>query len=420
MKAKRDAAALEARLKGVSLKAEVVSESTSTSTSTPADQEIPDVLAEHLEDDGEGGLFGNLLDEPEPSAAAAETGTSNTNITVRPMPIPKQFSFGGNIPKVLLRSALAKSARHAVLTYARLSGSSRAARAGVEIRWSSQKRRVWRMDEIACEDMAEAENYVSTLALNELSGNGDIQPVNWRTMPPAYKDLWEELEGLRKEKEDSGKRLLLGKLKDLMDAKMRVEIPAEEEKVVKATSSLESVNGLSSIKPVEYSERIQQDFDRRRNSAAYQKMLPQRNSLPIAAYRQDIINTLESSQIMVLSGETGCGKSTQLPSFILEDSLSKGRPCKIFVTEPRRISAISLAQRVSQELGDAPGAMGSNSSLVGYSIRLEAKVSASTRLAFVTDGIALRMLEAGSGTGSGGRATGFDEVTHIVVDEVSA
>jgi hypothetical protein len=72
------------------------------------------------------------------------------------------------------------------------------------------------------------------------------------------------------------------------------------------------------------------------------------------------------------------GKSTQLPSFILEDQLAKGKPCKIYVTEPRRISAISLAQRVSQELGDSAGQVGSMSSLVGYSIRLESCVSKNT------------------------------------------
>lgn len=69
------------------------------------------------------------------------------------------------------------------------------------------------------------------------------------------------------------------------------------------------------------------------------------------------------------------GKSTQLPSFILEDQLARGQHCKIVVTEPRRISAISLAQRVSQELGDSPGAVGTSSSLVGYSIRLDSHTS---------------------------------------------
>lgn len=121
------------------------------------------------------------------------------------------------------------------------------------------------------------------------------------------------------------------------------------------------------------------------------------------------------------------GKSTQVPTFILEDQLARGKPCKIFCTEPRRISAISLAQRssryflmsatfsipqllgVSRELGDAPNAVGTLSSLVGYSIRLESNTSKNTRLAFVTNGIALRMLEGGSG--QGGQGTAFDEIT---------
>ena len=103
------------------------------------------------------------------------------------------------------------------------------------------------------------------------------------------------------------------------------------------------------------------------------------------------------------------GKSTQVPTYILEDQLARGKHCKIYCTEPRRISAISLAQRVSHELGEAPGAVGTMASLVGYSIRLESNTTRNTRLAFVTNGIALRMLEGGSG--QGGMGTAFDEIT---------
>ena len=98
-----------------------------------------------------------------------------------------------------------------------------------------------------------------------------------------------------------------------------------------------------------------------------------------------------------------------MPSFILEDHLSKGKHCKVYCTEPRRISAISLAQRVSRELGEPAGAVGTAGSIVGYSIRLESNITNRTRLAYVTNGIALRMLEGGSG--QGGQGTAFDEIT---------
>ena len=103
------------------------------------------------------------------------------------------------------------------------------------------------------------------------------------------------------------------------------------------------------------------------------------------------------------------GKSTQVPAFILEDQLLKGQHCKIYCTEPRRISAISLAQRVSRELGEPAGVVGTGNSLVGYAIRLESNINRRTRLAYVTNGIALRMLEGGSG--QGGQGTAFDEIT---------
>jgi len=148
----------------------------------------------------------------------------------------------------------------------------------------------------------------------------------------------------------------------------------------------------------------------------------QRNKLPIARFRKKIVQILETSQVLVLSGETGwlvvsenidifmtglfdSGKSTQVPAFILEDQLSRGKACKVYCAEPRRISAISLAQRVSQELGDSPGAVGTPASLVGYSIRLENNISRNTRLAYITYGIAIRMLEAGK------QGETFDEIT---------
>jgi ATP-dependent RNA helicase DHX29 len=330
------------------------------------------------------------------------------------MPIPKQTAYSGTTPKATLKSLVTKAFKSAVILYASLSGGSRAARAGVEIRFNAKRRSVTKMEDIACDDMAQAENYVSTLVLHDLQMRGDIPQVTWRTFPPAYRDLWEELDVQWKEKEDGKRREIWRKLRGMYDKKAVATSEANGMTVATSATSDAIANGSAKAK-VDYIERLQHDFHRRIATPAYQKMRPQRDGLPIASFRQQILDTIDRNQVMVLSGETGCGKSTQLPAYILEDQMAKGKPCKIYVTEPRRISAISLAQRVSAELGDAPGQMGTSSSLVGYSIRLEAKVSAQTRLAFVTNGIALRMLEAGSAPG---KATAFDEVTHIVVDEV--
>lgn len=72
-------------------------------------------------------------------------------------------------------------------------------------------------------------------------------------------------------------------------------------------------------------------------------------------------------QVTVISGETGCGKTTQVPQFILESEILAGRGAKtsIVVTQPRRISAVSIAERVAQERGESLG------ETVGYQIRLE-------------------------------------------------
>ncbi|KAI4251414.1 MAG: hypothetical protein L6R42_008394 [Xanthoria sp. 1 TBL-2021] len=138
-------------------------------------------------------------------------------------------------------------------------------------------------------------------------------------------------------------------------------------------------------------------------------MMRQRKNLPIWGFKEEILQTILGHQTVIVCGETGCGKSTQVPSFILEHELSLGRACKVYCTEPRRISAISLARRVSEELGERKSDVGTSRSLVGYAIRLESKLVRETRLVYATTGIVMRMLEA---------SDDLQEITHLVLDEV--
>ncbi|KAF8397984.1 hypothetical protein HHK36_016910 [Tetracentron sinense] len=114
-----------------------------------------------------------------------------------------------------------------------------------------------------------------------------------------------------------------------------------------------------------------------------------REKLPASKVKSEFLKAVAANQVLVVSGETGCGKTTQLPQFILEEEISsfRGADCSIICTQPRRISAISVAARVSSERGESLG------ETVGYQIRLEAKHSAQTRLLFCTTGILLRQLD---------------------------
>ncbi|KAI9357264.1 P-loop containing nucleoside triphosphate hydrolase protein [Zopfochytrium polystomum] len=153
-------------------------------------------------------------------------------------------------------------------------------------------------------------------------------------------------------------------------------------------------------------------FVQQQQTSAYRSIQGQREGLPAFTFKDKILATVKSHQVVIVSGETGCGKSTQVPQFILDDAIlsCKGARCKILVTQPRRISAIGLAERVSNERGESVGLS------VGYNIRLENKMSDLTRILYCTTGILLRRLE----TGPKGEAVegGIDDISHIVVDEV--
>lgn len=105
------------------------------------------------------------------------------------------------------------------------------------------------------------------------------------------------------------------------------------------------------------------------------------SELPIVEWRPKIVGAIRENQVVVITGETGSGKSTQIPKFCIE--AGRGRGGIIGCTQPRRIAAITLAQRVSEECG------GNGPRLVGYKIRFQDRTARSTRIKFMTDGILL-------------------------------
>ncbi|KAG2566262.1 hypothetical protein PVAP13_7NG205600 [Panicum virgatum] len=165
------------------------------------------------------------------------------------------------------------------------------------------------------------------------------------------------------------------------------------------------------VKSPEHAESaiLKKQLEDKKKLPNYLKMLEARASLPIAKQKQHFLQLLKDNDVIVVSGETGCGKTTQVPQFILDDMIDSelGGYCNIICTQPRRIAAISVAERVSDERCES--SPGSNDSLVGYQVRLDSARNERTKLLFCTTGILLRKL-------SGNRD--LSDITHVVVDEV--
>lgn len=125
----------------------------------------------------------------------------------------------------------------------------------------------------------------------------------------------------------------------------------------------------------------------------------ERKNLPIYQGREEFLSSITKNQTVIVTGETGCGKSTQVPQYILEQFPNS----KIVVTQPRRMSTISLAKRVAEERKSPLGED------VGYLIQSDRRVSEDTKIFFMTTGFFIARLTAE-----------VDEIpwTHIILDEV--
>lgn len=135
------------------------------------------------------------------------------------------------------------------------------------------------------------------------------------------------------------------------------------------------------------------------------KMLKFRGSLPASKEKDALLTAISGNQVVIISGETGCGKTTQIPQFILESEIEsvRGAVCSIICTQPRRISAMSVSERVAAERGEKLGES------VGYKVRLEGMKGKDTCLLFCTTGILLRRLLVDRN---------LKGVTHVIVDEI--
>ncbi|XP_056387863.1 ATP-dependent RNA helicase A isoform X2 [Hyla sarda] len=140
------------------------------------------------------------------------------------------------------------------------------------------------------------------------------------------------------------------------------------------------------------------------NDQSLQPILQERESLPVKKFETEIMTAVHNNPVVIIRGATGCGKTTQVPQYILDEFIQNDQAaqCNIVVTQPRRISAVSVAERVSYERGEEVGKS------CGYSVRFESALPRPhASIMFCTVGVLLRKLEAG-----------IRGISHVIVDEI--
>ncbi|KAH8685702.1 ATP dependent RNA helicase-like protein [Tricladium varicosporioides] len=287
-----------------------------------------------------------------------------------------------------------------------------------EVEYStSPKSQTLTMRTISTPDLKQSEAYIATTALFLIFGSSTKEDKVFLRLPATWRDLWTELAEAKKEKVDEEDRSTVRKLRDMVREKRDQELEDgvllkgafKNRGLARPTDNVDESGMDRATRSLLSPEVYQRIWAEKFSTQSYQMMLQSRMQLPMWGFKDKVLAAIDKEQVVIICGETGCGKSTQVPAFILEHELLKGKACKIYCTEPRRISAISLARRVSEELGERKNDLGTSRSLIGYAIRLESNTAKETRLIYATTGIVMRMLEG---------SNDLRDITHIVLDEV--
>ena len=284
-------------------------------------------------------------------------------------------------------------------------------------------------------DIQSAQNAAATKALFRIS---EGQPLHY-ILPSPYRELWMEWEKRQKEISQQSKQ---DEIREKNAQLTALVAKAQEARLV----SLRKENARSKpLRPEPEPAILDQVRNSRRGPAAASEEAEQSDAwdlqelmgdpesvalrdelarrrqmedlgdghpgdhLPITGLKEELLEYLEEEDFIIICAETGSGKTTQVPQFILDHEAARlrGAATYIMCTQPRRIAAVSVAERVAEERGEPrPGARGSR---VGYHVRLDAASHKGTKLMFCTTGILLRQM-ASNPT--------LEGISHVLIDEV--
>jgi ATP-dependent RNA helicase DHX29 len=403
-----------------------------------------DVVArkeEEGDDYGGGGLFDNMFEQAEetkatagaaPNKAEEQQPAKSTTHVLLDYCISKDWT--GTTPQKTLEE-FCKKQKLPKPKYPKLPHNG-----GYRLLVTLKKKQPAKEWQAKTSDFVKGSSLQDYLAIQTLYGIDPTLPL-YRVFPPAFRDLWlswqEEVQQAQnqvQQDQDTVKRERIERLLSLIAEKknsnsnnnnkpssnVTLESSMKTEKDESTDETIvqdnwedeDTVDGHGTNNtnkaPSAMGKKIRNDFVRRQATKAYQAMMEVRNALPMASFRQQVLDTVRKHPVTILWAETGAGKTTQCPQYLLEEAILEGRgdneSVNILCTQPRRVAATSVAERVAEEMCES-----SIGKMVGYQIRMEAKRSAQTRLLFCTTGIVLRRLQEDSN---------LKGVTHVIVDEV--
>ena len=168
------------------------------------------------------------------------------------------------------------------------------------------------------------------------------------------------------------------------ESEMPAEIIEKSEEIEEKLEEVEKIEDTTTkpieTKKVEFVEKFE-------NVPVFRtpEVIESRSKLPIIGEEDIIVDAIRNNDVLIIAGETGSGKTTQVPQFLYEAGFTKDR--LIGVTEPRRVAAIAMASRVSTEMNLE------ENTIVSYQIRFDDKTKPETKIKFMTDGVLLREAE---------------------------
>ncbi|ORX37412.1 P-loop containing nucleoside triphosphate hydrolase protein [Kockovaella imperatae] len=203
---------------------------------------------------------------------------------------------------------------------------------------------------------------------------------------------------------------IYGLCSDITQSKLHRKAPADgslQPDAINQNPAQTSQNAIGDIQQI--SIEMKSKLDEYREDPTWEEMRTQRKGLPIYTKAKQIMDRISEDDVTVLVAATGSGKTTQIPQMILDDYIDRGQgaECNILCTQPRRLAARSVAERVAAERGQRLGKQ------VGYQVRFDAKLPQPRgSITYMTTGILHRRLQAMRDTNSD-----LEHTTHIIVDE---